>query len=256
MMPIQTWTIKNNAQEIQLFEGEIVIKRKLDNGETHVRKIKFKDWLKIKYPVTTIETDTLIYKKMTEQTKPKSLNAESRKIWNFWKSLDFEKIKEVKFDCDDNKFWKITSKYIIYGYYKNKAEKQYYQQRLDELFFYGPKFPSTKLEDRIRAKEIIFNALDNSKLRKKLSMKDGFVLFDYEKIKPLKFEKTKGNSGDYFIIEKGQNIVGGWNGAKEGGEFSRSIEALWYNMKLFVPKIFHKHIPEIKASLETAIIQI
>ncbi len=257
MKLIQTW-IDNNGfykQEVLLFEGKIVTKRKIDNGDIFEDEYSFKDLLKIKYPIATIETSTLFYKKMTEQHKPKGLNLQKSKRWDFWKAIDLDNITEIKFKIDNEYSWKITKAGIARISYNMHGKEYVSWQMLDLFFFNGVNFPDVKLEERIKVRDIIFNALDNSKLRKKIDISDSFVLFDYDKIETMKFEKDREKSGEYFIIEKGKVTSGGWSYPRDGGKSFSSIENLWYNMKTKVPKTFHKHIPQIKANLENAIIK-
>jgi len=257
MKPIQTWDDFNGfyTLKIQLFEDKIITKRKLDNDDFFEEQYSFKDLLKIKYQIATVETSSLIYKKMTEQLKPKGLNPQKSKRWNFWKIIDLESVPEIKIKIDNQYSWKITKAGIARVSYNMHGKEYLSWQMLDLFFFYGVNFPDIKLEDRIKVRNIIFNALDNSKLRKKIDISDSFVLFDYDKIETLKFEKNRKKSGEHFIIEKGKVTSGGWSYPRDGGVGFSSIENLWYNMKTKVPKTFHKHIPQIKANLENAIIK-
>ena len=256
MTPIQTWNDFNGffTLNIQLFEDKIITKRKLDNENFFEEQYSFKDLLKIKHPIATVETCSFIYKKMTEQLKPKGLNPQTSKHWDFWKAIDISKITEIKFKINKEYSWKITKTGIAHISHNMHGKEYLSWQMLDLFFFNGLNFPDTKLKDRIKARSIIFNALDNSKLRKKISINDGFVLFDYDKIETLKFEKNRKKSGEYFFIEKGKVSSGGWSYPRDGGTSFYSIEDLWYNMKMKVPKTFRKHIPQIKANLENAII--
>lgn len=257
MTPIQTWTDFNGfyTQEVQLFEGKIKTIRKLDNGNIFEEDYSFKDILILHNTIGDVKLVAPIFKKMTEQRKPKGLNAQISKHWNFWKSIDLEKITEQKFALGKNEFWEISKLGIAHVYTNRNGKKHYSRQYIDDFFFYGLSFPDTKLEDRIKAKKIVFNALDNTKLRKKIALSDGFVLFDYNKIEPIELEKITRNSKDFFIIENGKITVTGWNRRGEGGTSFSSPEVLWYYMKTRVQKVFHKHIPQIKAILEKAIIQ-
>ena len=250
---IKTWTDNNGylTQKIEILEYKIIINRKLSNGASYYDEYLFKEFMDIKHPIVSAKSDSLIYKTITKQKKPKNLNKEKSKIWNFWKYIDLEKISEQKYPIGKDTFWKKTKHGIFYGYMKDKKERHYSWQRHDAFFFNSVNFPGTLLADKISARQEIFDALDT---KSKITINDSFLLFDYDKIKPLKFEKVKGNIGEYIKIEGGKVTVGGWNEPREGGENYSSIEYLWYNMKARIPKIFHKHLPQIKSVLEKAIL--
>ncbi len=83
--------------------------------------------------------------------------------------------------------------------YNNKV-RLFSWQALDPFFFYEPYLYGTSLEDRIKIKQEIFDNLGDTK--NKLTLNDGFVLFDYNKIKEVEFKKINGQKGVYFKIEK------------------------------------------------------
>jgi len=255
MPAIQTWKYKTNIKDltITLFENELTTNRKFQ-GRDLKNKLSFIEMLQMKYPLTSVELDFDINKKITELKQPKNLSEQEIKIWQFWKAFNNENFKVEKIEFEEKTFFNKTKKGFVESYIRyDKKEMFHNWQSIADFFFYGPYKFGILMPDRMKFRQDIFNCLEPSKHN--LTIKDSFVIFDYDKIKPVHLEKTDGFSGKYFKIENGKCIVGGWDNPRDGGENYTSVEYLWYNIKSRVPKEFMNDIPYITSILEDAIVK-
>lgn len=203
--------------------------------------------------VITVNIYYEIYKEAVKLPKPKKLSKKAKKKWVFWSAINNSNIKEERIIIEENKFF-LKSKYgCATGYIGENKEQILDWQTLDDFFFYGPKMHNINLLYRIRIQNEIFKSL--TEVKHKLTLKnDSFVIFDYNKIEKISFEKNDGMTGIYFKIENGRCIVGGWDNPRDGGENSTSIEYLWYNLDSRIPKVFASKKKYIKNILNEGII--
>ncbi len=255
-MLVQTWEYKNNFNQlsISLFEDKLSYIRKVQ-GKILTNEFSFKKMLRRKSPLTTVEFDYQIYKKIAELKQPEDLTEFEYKVWQFWKAFNNSKFSEERIIFEEKSFWVKTKVGFANGYKRLSNNKEIFQlwQSVADFFFYGPYNWKISMNDRIRIKQELFNCLDSSKHN--LILEDGFILFDYDKIKPINFEKTEGITGKYFKLDGGKCIVGGWDNPRDGGENYTSVEYLWYNLNTCVPEQFRANIPHIKSILEKAIVR-
>ncbi len=101
---------------------------------------------------------------------------------------------------------------------------------------------------------MVLKALDSSKHQ--LNIKDAFPLFDYKKIKALEWEYNYPNGcGEGFYLRAGEISLTGWTpNPMDSGAIHYPIEQFWGKLEEKVPNVFKKHLPEIKAALENALI--
>ncbi len=263
MHPIQTWEYKNdfNQLTISLFEDRLSYVRKVQ-GRVLKNEFSIKKMLQRKYPLTSVEFDYQIYKKLAELEQPKDLSDIEIKIWQFWKAFNNTHFSEERIVLKEEQstsihqyFW-LKSKFgFANGYKRANDVDEILQswQSIADFFFYGPYRYGISAKDRLRIKQEIFNCLNQ--LKHNLTLQDSFVMFDYDKIKPIYLEKVNGIKGKYIKLEDGRCIVGGWDNPRDGGQNSTSIEYLWYNMNTRVPEEFRNKISYIKSVLKDAIIE-
>ena len=255
MKALHTWSYTENniASSIKLYENKVVLIKHLDRGD-YEQTFSFNEILEYKYTLVSTEIDCQILKNITKQEKPDNLNNFAEKIWDFWSYFNNEGIKNEKIFIDENNFLFKSKFGFARGYFNanSKKERIYSWQRHDNFFFFGPYLYGIPLSVRKRLKKEIFNLTGN--IQSNLTFNDGFLLFDYDKIEEVEFEKIEGITGKYFKIIDGKVIVGGWDNPRDGGENYTSVEYLWYNMKSRLPKEFHGSIPDLINILEKAIV--
>ncbi len=249
---IKTWKYKDQLgkKTIKLFDN-FIAEIFIEDSFNYEEKYSFDEIFKHKLMLTSEKLDYEIFKNIVKLPKPDNLSDLSNKMWDFWKNIDNNSINKEILKIKDKNL--LKNKYGLAEIVKlySDDERILNGQRIDKFFFFGPKMPQIPLSERIKLKNEIFNCLKNSNLK----LNDGFVIFDYNKIKKIKFEKIEGISGDYFKIEEGKVIVGGWQNPRQGGEKYLSVEHLWYYTKDRVPKIFHDKIPFIIEELEKGFVK-
>ncbi len=255
MKALHTWeNIKNEiSRTTKLYNDKVVLIKHFDRGD-YEKTYSFNDFLEYKYTFASPEIDCLILKKIVTLEKPSNLNTFAEKVWVFWSDFNNEEIEDEKIFIDKNNFY-LKSKYgFAKGYYNIVSKRITLNswQRHDHFFFFGPYLYGLPLSIRKRLKEGIFNLIGSK--QSNLTLNDGFVLFDYDKIEKVNFEKNNGSTGKYFKIIDGKVILGGWDNARDGGETYSSIEFLWYNMKSRLYKDFHGNIDYLVEVLEKAIV--
>ncbi len=254
MQAIQVWKYKVDYKDltISLFEDKLTTLREFQGRELK-NKFSLIEILQHNYPLTSVEFDYDIYKKITELKQPQNLSEEELKIWQFWKAFNNENFKEEKIKLENATFFNKTKKGFVESYIRYDKKEMFHRwQSVADFFFYGPYKCGISIQDRIKLRQDIFNCLEPSKHN--LKIQDSFVIFDYDKIKPVHLEKIEGITGKIFKIEKGKCIVGGWDNPRDGGENYTSVEYLWYNIESRVPKEFIKDIPYVRSVLEDAIV--
>ena len=255
MKALYTWENTKNeiSRTTKLYNDKIVFIKHLDRGD-YEKTYSFNDFLEYKYILASPEIDCQILKNITKQEKSDHLNRFAEKVWDFWSDFNNADIDDEKIFVDKNNLC-LKSKFGFAKGYFNSVSKRITinaWQRHDHFFFLGPYLFGLPLNIRIRLKEDIFNLIGNK--QSKLTMKDGFVLFDYDKIDKVNFGSTSGDTGKYLKIIDGKVILGGWDNARVGGETYTSVEFFWNNMKSRLYQNFHGSIPYITEILEKAIV--
>ena len=255
MKPIQTWKHSEETilQKIHLYKNKIMFVDVFDEDDVYEEEYSFQEFFALKLPLISVEIDLEISKRIVEQKKPTNLEENENKKWDFWEAFDNSNIEEEKMVFDDKKFWHKSKDGFAEGHinYDDKIIL-YSWQAIDDFFFYGPKFHAVTLENRLRIRQEIFDCLDKTKSN--FTIEDSFDIFDYDKIEKIDYEKRDGITGNYFRIENGIVTIGGWDNPRDGGEYYLSVENLWYNLDVEVPKQFKDKIQNIKSILSQAII--
>ncbi len=254
MKPIQTWEYKSNFHEfsISLYKDKLSYIRKVQ-GNILTNEYSIKELFQRRYPIVEVDFDFQIYKKLSELKQPGGLSEFESKVWQFWKAFNNNKLTEEKIYFDEKHYRAKTKVGFAEGQKRyNSKDRLYPWQSIVNFYFYGPFRYGISSEDRIRIKQEIFNCLEPSK--HKLSIDDGFILFDYSKIKPISFTSETGTTGKYFKVKGGKCTVGGWDNSRDGAENYTSVEYLWYNLNTRVPTEFRSSIQEIRLILEKAIV--
>lgn len=251
--PIKTWHYRIHSNEYQLnyFKNKIVwtyFFNNLPNATTYDVAPFFKNG-------NSIATDKIqheLYKLLTQGDCPADLDKLGKKRWAFWQALDERKISLEQLPSDKRQLNFLD--YTPYGI----GSPQMDWQSLENFFFFGPKRANLPLDTRKRMRAIILTALDHSKCA--LSLRDAFVLFDYDKIKAMEWKCVfdNGNRGERMEVSpEGIFTMEGWepNPYNCGGS-SYSIENLWNDLgsSWMIPDNLRMHVPELKAILEAAII--
>ncbi len=196
--------------------------------------------------------DIQIFKEVAKLLKHKNLPFKTRKYRDFWSSINTEKIKIEDVYLPQGVVWRKTQISVSAGNIYNDIFSPIYEQALSDFFFHGPTQPEIPLKFRRKFRQDIFNSLDKSKT--KLRISDGFPLFNYAKIKKFDLKIDKGNSGHYLYLNKGKITVGSWKDKPTSYGLTYSIEDLWHYPQFIVPEVFKDKIPKIKEILEHAII--
>ena len=255
MNALYTWEEKSKFRSkiIKLFENKILTINHLGERK-YEKEYTFNEFLEHKYNIVSIDIDNKVIEKLFKLKKPADLSEISNKIWDFWTNFNNEEIKDERIFVDENNFLFKSKMGFAWGYYNpyKKKETLGTWQRHDNFFFYGPYLFGVPLVARKRLRKEIFSLINKKK--SKLRLKDAFILFDYNKIERVEFEKTEGIRGDFFKIIDGKVIVGGWDNPRDGGENYTSIEFLWYNIENRVKMVFHDKIPYLIKILENAIV--
>lgn len=255
MNPIKTWQYDsgNIQYTLNLFNNKLIVERKFDDKLSE-EEYSLQKFLLNTYPITSVEFEYKIYKALVQLEQPKDLTDFEKKLWQFWKAFDNSNLTEENIFFDDVHFWRKLKFGFAEGFKRPKSDevRLFSWQSTADFFFYGPYRYGISMNDRVRIKQELFNCLDPSK--HKLTIDDGFILFDYSKIKPIRFSSENGITGKYFKVEEGKCTAGGWDNARDGGENYTSVEYLWYNLNSRVPAEFRSSIPEIRSILEKAII--
>jgi hypothetical protein len=226
MNSIKTRQYSDNISQyrIVLYEDKLEINKTFSNNESsEILNIK-EAWLR-NYPLVNTEFDPQIFVELGKLNKPEGITEEKDKQRQFWIALNTEKIIEEKIVFDDRNFLLKTKNGFVEGY-KNRSN--------------------------VRFKQNIFESLIPTLHDLKIS--DGFLIFDYNKIKPINLIKETDNKGIYFKVDEGKCTFGGWENYKDGGENYTSIEYLWYHINYRVPSEFKNHIPYIKSVLREAVV--
>lgn len=252
---IQTWTYTDlSGEKIFTLFPDRLSELRIFNDKKFETVYSFDAILNRKYILANIKIDYEIFKKIVSLKKPDNLSITAEKKWDFWSFFDNSDIKTEEISSISNYFLYKT-KFGFAELYRNKRTKKeniYNWQRFDNFFFEGPVLHNINLETRIRLKYEILDILKNN--GSKLTKNDGFIIFNYDKIKKIEYKKIEKQRGIYFKIIDGKVIVGGWENPHEGGENYSSIEFLWYNTYSRLPKEFHHNIQNIIDTLDEAII--
>lgn len=190
--------------------------------------------------------------------KTAKFTEEEEKHWRFWKCLDSSQLTALYCEAispsKSKTFLELSPAHLKNGFC-NASRKQYSNNnRLDNLFFYGPKLVGMQLEDRQKIRQIVCNALPTEA---KFSLKDAFPLFDYSKIEPMRWEKTAPDksSGEYLELHADRLTIGGWSGPRDGGSYDVSLERIWWQLVTSSTSGFKGAYESIYAQLKKAIIK-
>ncbi len=209
----------------------------------------------------SVESDYPIFKEIAEHVKPNNWNPKAYKRWLFWKHINNELIEDDIFFYETEGYHENIEEFLhkskfgfAEGYLNLKNEiKLCSWQALDDVFFHGPYVPGVAFKDRIKIKQEIFDNLGDTK--NQITLNDGFVLFDYDKVKEIYVEKTDEKEHWHFKIKKGKvSYAGGLLYKKDvGGGGTFSIEYLYYNLDA-IPRVFSYMTNYVKSILEKAIV--
>lgn len=250
---LKTWHYRIDKMEYQLdyFKDKIISTYFLNNrpnSTTYETAPFFRNG-------NSIATDKIqheLYKLITQGDCPANLDSLSKKRWAFWQALDEQKISLEQLASD--KLGKCFLAYNQYGVGSHLMDRQ----SLENFFFFGPKHINLPLDTRKRMRAIILETLNPSK--HSLSLRDAFVLFDYDKIKAMEWKCVfdNGDRGERMSISvEGSIIIEGWdsNPYNCGGQ-RYSIEETWNNLRTpwMIPSNLRAHTAELKAIIEAAIV--
>lgn len=255
MDEIRTWTYKDYSGEkiYKLFPDRLSELRSY-NGNEFETVYSFDKLFERKYILANPKIDYDIFKEVIKLKKPEFMSIEAEKKWDFWTHYDNSTIEEIEIFAHGF-YYLYRGKYGFAELYKNtrtKKEDKYHWQRPDDFFFHGPNLYGVDQDFRVILKYEILEILQ--KKGSKLTHNDGFLIFDYSKIKKIDFVKDEGNRGIYFRVIDGKVIVGGWENPRDGGENYSSVEHLWYNTESRIPKEFHDKIQYVIDALDEAIV--
>lgn len=189
------------------------------------------------------------------------------KITEFYKAFNKQKIEENKFIIPPKKGFNKNTIYVTkFGIYQKLCRAYVTEapcyisniQLVHDFFFNGPIIPELSLKSRKDIKNNIQNSLNITNENKNI-IREGFKLFNYDKVKDLHFLYKDELEGKYLRTYNkiGKVIYGGWsNPQREGGENYFSLES-FYNKSssLYIDEIFKDDIKEIKKMIESTIIK-
>ncbi|MCP4439868.1 MAG: hypothetical protein GY810_13065 [Aureispira sp.] len=207
-----------------------------------------------------LKIETKLMALVLQHIEEERLNENQMHHYRFWKYLDRTKLPQaIRFKTIKihehwpDHFLELTPFGICHIHTKyDGTELSQNAQRLDHLFFQGPKEP-LDLEHRLKIKELLLAALAP---KAAFSTKDLFPLFDYTKIPIKRYEYSKdgGHSGHWWSLESNHVSIGGWGrGGRDGGGHHTSIEAAWPKLNGLSGE-FDKYRAEVMVFLKTAII--
>ncbi len=253
-------TDEKNEYTVQLLSDKIRRLYRFD-GKVFTEEYSFEQiFSKYYIKLLSVENNYTIYKKIVEHISPDNWDTKAYKRWLFWKYINNESIREDIFLLDEEDPESINhclykSKFGFATCWVNLVNemKLYNWHSLDNFFFHGPAISGVSFKDKVSLKQEIFDCLGDT--QKNITLNDGFVLFDYDRIKELKLQSSDEKGYYYFEIKKGKVSYGGgpygnkWEGS--GGSFS--VEFLYYNMYA-IPLRFKYKTDYIKSILEDAIV--
>ncbi len=197
--------------------------------------------------------DITIFKDIANLLKNSKLSVFEQKCRDFWQALDLDKIQTLSVDLGNNKIFKITNFNVEVLNNLKKYSFFEHAQNFCYFFFYGPEASELPFDVRLKAKKNIFDAIDKSAINLKFS--DGFVLFDYENIKPTEFVREYFSVTDRLSIGQGFVRVETNLDTDDFDIETFSVETLWYAPDYVIPRVFEDKKDEILKVLENAIVK-
>lgn len=202
--------------------------------------------------IATAEIQHELYKLITQGDCPVDWDELDKKRWAFWQALDEQKIRLEQLPSGKQ------GKYLVYNQYEVGSEQSDCQS-LENFFFFGPRQANLPLATRKRMQKIILEALDASK--HSLSLRDAFVLFDYDKIPGRKWKDSSdttdmGYSEAFAELKGGSFTITRFHNPYDGSSSDYySIEKIWANRPDFVSDDFIGANDFIEKALSNAIIK-
>lgn len=238
--PIKTWEYLDYAKTPSRLEYHADKLLRFDNAlyKNNPKSYSIKEFLSYPYCLTNHSKESTILKYLVKNHtfNHSQFNEKDDKHWRFWKYLDLSKLPTLTcFPSPKYNFQtliELSPEGLREGYFKfisteNPKEKIFNNnRRFDNFFFDGPQIAGLLLEDRIKMRQAIFDALDPAA---GLSLKDAFPLFDYNKIPIDKWEHSSdgGLSGEYLELSSDHITSGGWSNVRDGGSSDVSLEEFW-----------------------------
>ena len=255
MKKIRSWIYNDlyGNKKLVLYPQYIVLVRTF-NESLFEKKYTFCEFLENKKIFASPKIDYEILKEIIKLQPKEYFSVFCEKKWDFWTCYDNSDVIEEKVNAL-GEYFLYKTKYGFADMFcdnRTKKETKLKWQRPDNFFFYGPILDNIDIESRKRLKYEILSNLKNN--NSKLTKSDGFLIFDYSKIKEVEFKLIDGIRGIYFKIINGKVIVGGWDNPRDGGENYFSVEYLWYNTEACLPEEFHDKIQYIIDVLDEAIV--
>lgn len=219
------------------------------------------DWLTNAYSPLPLDIEAKLMALILKYVDKEQLNEQQLLHYRFWKHLDRNKLPDAQrfstikiYDYWQDQFVELNPLGVQYIHPKYDGTERTAQiQRLDHLFFNGPKEPLT-LEYRKEIRQLLLTALS---AEAGLSSKDLFPLFDYTQLPHKRYEHSNdgGYSGEWWSLEGTHISTGGWSRqGRDGGGSHCSIESVYPSLNgLSGP--FEKHKAEVLACLKAAILE-
>lgn len=257
---IKTWEYKHNGykRRVRLYKDGVELYYQIYVGKTEQNLLSFQDCLNRYYPIgyrTDIDTEVMniVAERMMNL---EVLNEQEMKFYQFWKHIDCSKIPTQIFKSSYEKSHiKISPTGVHVKIHRNNYDPSYGEDSLDSIFFYGPEIPIMSLEDRIKLRQTLFDAIDD---KADLAVTDGFPLFDFSKLPSEQKEYIIGDryEGESITLSpRGCLFKSDWS-RWEGGSHAVGLEEVWrHRAKNMSEGRFQAAYKEIYAFMEEAIIK-
>ncbi len=272
MKPVKIFTYQSDTFKLvaKLFKSKIVIEHHSDTVIV-LAEYTLTKAIGSPYKFLSLEKDTEIFMNIVKFDKPKKMSLKAKKYWEFWKTIDLEKISDVFYELENQVVVRVFKYGVCFGYFIDDNFEAFTEQNLANFFFTGPKHYALPLDIRMRVKQDIYNAL-NSKM---LKLSDGFVLFDYRQLNDFHEQASYRNKRVSISIALGVVTVQRWEynlSNKDDDLFNVaiddeiaekyspdtnlfSVENLWYYPLEVVPTELVGIIRRVKGILKKAIIR-
>ena len=235
---VKKWKQKLYSDTVQyneLYDDKLIIE--VTDGPTFEDKLTYFLNNEV-YPMNFNLSDVFEVFNRAIRLENKNISERTLKITEFYKALKHKNIQENEFMLSQQKGVHENKICVTkFGTYQNtcnfkRTENPCYVSNLQlphDFYFYGPRVPELSFELRKKIKKIIKKALNITDKNKDI-IGDGFVLFDYDKVKEFDFLYEEGLEGKYLktFNKTGKIIYGGWINPRDGGENSFSLESFYY----------------------------
>lgn len=260
MEVIKSWEFEDERSwqkiNIDLFFDQVVFTNRFNQSS---KVFSFDMVLENNAPLADLKTDYELLKEIVKLIERDILSEKAKAIYDFYKSFEnngFTEKKvelEVKVGNSESYFYTLTAYGIRTYYLRDGQVFDQYKQRLSSFFFEGPQRLNIDFNIRKEWRIILWKSLKNNTF---IRFDNAFVLFDYNKIKVVKYDyyNNEEGEGQSLYINKGSVDIGKWSKTSLAGGV-HSIEEIWYNPHLITP-VFEKHRSEIHKILKAAIVSI